>query len=294
MRPSRHTTGPRSWLLGCLAWRGSTPLAPGRRRASIHLPGGSPRPRVAEARDATPAKARAPRAARVRRTAAGGRRADFDFYLLSLTLEPAFCDDGNQRIAQCRALDVGRSSARRWCCTGLWPEAREPGRYPRDCPGPRLDPCSRRRAPTSAAGCPASAKASSATSGAPTAPARGSTTTLFPRGDRRHPPRQRGARRRDPRQCRRSVDAATLRRAAERLRPGFGSRLVFVCRTLRSEDPQSAAAPARGAAVRRRRWTRRWTGSPAALRRRRSSRPGLRRIVGDRRGLVAAPRRRGP
>ncbi len=59
-------------------------------------------------------------------------RADFDFYLLALTSHPAFCADGHARKAECRApvpLSIH----------GLWPEKRQPGKYPRDCPGPMLD-----------------------------------------------------------------------------------------------------------------------------------------------------------
>ena len=59
-------------------------------------------------------------------------RADFDFYLLTLTSHPAFCADGHERKTECRApvpLSIH----------GLWPEKLQPGKYPRDCAGPRLD-----------------------------------------------------------------------------------------------------------------------------------------------------------
>jgi ribonuclease I len=58
---------------------------------------------------------------------------DFDFYLLALTLHPAFCAD-HGRKPECRA---GRSVP--ISIHGLWPENLAPGRYPRDCAGPALD-----------------------------------------------------------------------------------------------------------------------------------------------------------
>ena len=59
---------------------------------------------------------------------------DFDFYLLALTLHPAFCADGHARQRECRGGESVPLSIH-----GLWPEKLEPGSYPRDCAGPRLD-----------------------------------------------------------------------------------------------------------------------------------------------------------
>lgn len=67
----------------------------------------------------------------VARTGNGPR---FDFYLLAMTLHPAFCADGNARKPECAA---GRSIP--LSIHGLWPERLAPGKYPRDCRGPRLD-----------------------------------------------------------------------------------------------------------------------------------------------------------
>ena len=61
-------------------------------------------------------------------------RADFDFYLLALTSHPAFCADGHSREPECRAHKRVPISIH-----GLWPEKIEAGKYPRDCPGSRLD-----------------------------------------------------------------------------------------------------------------------------------------------------------
>ena len=60
-------------------------------------------------------------------------RADFDFYLLALTMHDAWCGDGNRQRRECR---IG--SDRPLVIHGLWPERLEPRTYPRDCPGPRL------------------------------------------------------------------------------------------------------------------------------------------------------------
>lgn len=62
------------------------------------------------------------------------RRTGFDFYLLALTSHPAFCADGHAREPECRAERRVPISIH-----GLWPERLEPGKYPRDCPGPPLD-----------------------------------------------------------------------------------------------------------------------------------------------------------
>ena len=62
-----------------------------------------------------------------------GQRAAFDFYLLVLSSHPAFCANGHSRKSECQARPIPLS------IHGLWPERLEPGRYPRDCPGPALE-----------------------------------------------------------------------------------------------------------------------------------------------------------
>jgi len=57
----------------------------------------------------------------------------FDFYLLALTVHSAFCADGHERKAECRAR-----GARPLVIHGLWPENLEPRTYPHDCPAPQL------------------------------------------------------------------------------------------------------------------------------------------------------------
>jgi ribonuclease I len=62
------------------------------------------------------------------------KKASFDFYLLALTLHPAFCADGHANKQECRG---GQSPP--IAIHGLWPERLTSGRYPRDCQGPPLD-----------------------------------------------------------------------------------------------------------------------------------------------------------
>lgn len=59
--------------------------------------------------------------------------AKFDFYLLALSLHPAFCADGHARMPECSG-----GSSRVLVIHGLWPERLKPGAYPRDCPASPL------------------------------------------------------------------------------------------------------------------------------------------------------------
>jgi ribonuclease I len=58
----------------------------------------------------------------------------FDFYLMALTVHPAFCTDGHARQRECQAR-----GQRPLVIHGLWPERNEPRTYPHDCPAPPLD-----------------------------------------------------------------------------------------------------------------------------------------------------------
>src|SRR5688572_28271990 len=59
--------------------------------------------------------------------------AAFDFYLMAMTVHPAFCAD-NARRRECAS-----GSPRPLVIHGLWPERMEPRTYPHDCPAPALD-----------------------------------------------------------------------------------------------------------------------------------------------------------
>ena len=61
------------------------------------------------------------------------RAAAFDFYLMAMTVHPAFCAE-NARRRECAG-----ESARPLVIHGLWPERMEPRTYPHDCPAPALD-----------------------------------------------------------------------------------------------------------------------------------------------------------
>ena len=61
------------------------------------------------------------------------RNSAFDFYLMAMTVHPAFCAD-NARRRECT-----RGNHRPLVIHGLWPERMQPGTYPHDCPAPALD-----------------------------------------------------------------------------------------------------------------------------------------------------------
>ncbi len=179
----------------------------------------------------------------VREVPRGGAPARFDFYLLALTLEPAFCEDGNTRIGQCRALDAASFRRTPLVLHGLWPERRQQNAYPRDCDGPplSLQPATRaalsRWMPGAREGLDRHEWRTHGTcSGldddhyylAAIAATRRANAALGV-AIRSH--------------AGRAVTAAALRSAADRAEPGFGEHLVFVCRTLRSDDPYKRRRP---------------------------------------------------
>jgi ribonuclease I len=61
------------------------------------------------------------------------RGASFDFYLMAMTVHPAFCAE-NARKRECTS-----GNPRPLVIHGLWPERMEPRTYPHDCPAPALD-----------------------------------------------------------------------------------------------------------------------------------------------------------
>lgn len=75
-----------------------------------------------------PQRQAAPAGQRAARPAGG-----FDFYLLDVTHEPAWCEDGNERRGQCRRLDRLLANKQPLVLHGLWPENLGPGSYPSEC-----------------------------------------------------------------------------------------------------------------------------------------------------------------
>ncbi|MEJ0085771.1 MAG: hypothetical protein WDO72_08820 [Pseudomonadota bacterium] len=61
-------------------------------------------------------------------------RADFDFYLLTMSWHPAFCSDGHENKPECRVRQPHPLAIH-----GLWPEKLDAGAYPHDCQAPGLD-----------------------------------------------------------------------------------------------------------------------------------------------------------
>ena len=59
--------------------------------------------------------------------------ASFDFYLMAMTIHPAFCAE-NTRRRECAS-----DNPRPLVIHGLWPERMEPRTYPHDCPAPGLN-----------------------------------------------------------------------------------------------------------------------------------------------------------
>jgi len=75
-----------------------------------------------------------PGSAAARPAATANAHVAFDFYLMALTVHPAFCDDGHAREPECRA-----AVHRPLVIHGLWPERNAPRTYPHDCPVPPLE-----------------------------------------------------------------------------------------------------------------------------------------------------------
>ncbi len=171
--------------------------------------------------------------------AAAGRptAARFDFYLLALTLEPAFCEDQDRaRLGQCqrlRAADVARTPL---VLHGLWPENLRPGAYPRDCNGPALDlqPETRARLRRWMPGMQEGLDRHEWRT-------HGRCSGLD--DDRYFDTAMRATERANlalgdvlRRNAGRSVPIATLRAAANTTSPGFGQSVVFMCKNPRSQD----------------------------------------------------------
>ena len=176
---------------------------------------------------------RYPRPARATQSLA----ADFDFYLLAMSLAPAFCADGHALQRECRARDAQAFVRTPLTLHGLWPERRTPNTYPRDCPGAALElaPAVRERMVRlmpgvlsgldvhewrkhgTCSGRPADEYFSDALDLLERTNAALGTTLLSAAGT--------------------LTSDAALRAAADARSPGLADQLIFVCKQLRSPNP---------------------------------------------------------
>ena len=161
----------------------------------------------------------------------------FDFYLLALTFESAFCADGNQQRRQCRALDEATFRSTPLVLHGLWPENLQPETYPHDCGADRmqLSAAVRARMERWMPGIEAGLQNHEWRK-------HGSCTGLDPntyftlsldlteRVDKALGPALLA-------NVGRTIDAATLRAAASTVDPGLAQSLLLMCKNLRSNDP---------------------------------------------------------
>lgn len=180
-------------------------------------------------------------AARSNKSASPGK---FDFYLLDLTHEAAWCEDGNEKRGQCRALDESAHANRPLVLHGLWPEYRQPGSYPEFCQaGPlQLSAGLREQLVQVMPG---------ATEGLDRHEWRkhGSCTgldaeTYFSESirlaDRVAKPLRSALQAAAPET---RVSSAALREAVRRVDPELSESIVFVCKNLRTENPRHRQRP---------------------------------------------------
>jgi ribonuclease T2 len=167
----------------------------------------------------------------------------FDFYLMALSLHPAFCEDGNANKKDCRVLSADDHARRPLVIHGLWPENLRAEAYPRDCPGPKLSLARELRTrlddwmPGTMSGLHSHEWRKHGTCSGLDDDAyfehsielaeranQALGKTLLANIDRQ-------------------VSAATLRAAADSVVPGFGATITFHCRNVRSSDPAKRGKP---------------------------------------------------
>jgi ribonuclease I len=167
----------------------------------------------------------------------------FDFYFLALSLAPAFCEDGHQNKGECRSLDAKTFAATPLTLHGLWPENNQPQSYPRDCDGPQLRVSAATRKamerwmPGAADGLDKHEWIKHGTcSGLSADDYFGSSMRLVEQVNTAVGPAIRKA-------AGGSMDAATLRAAANASHSGMGESLVFVCKNLRRAPDEQRRKP---------------------------------------------------
>ena len=183
------------------------------------------------------------RAVPANNNARSGRGESFDFYLLALSLAPAFCEDGHQQKRECQALNPQGFAATPLTLHGLWPENLRPETYPRDCGkgAPTLSAATRqsmeRWMPGAADGL---ARHEWSKHGTCT----GLAADDYFNSAMRWTEQINLALAASLRSAvGGSTDAATLRAAANSVRPGLGESIVFVCKNLRSAPSERRRRP---------------------------------------------------
>lgn len=164
--------------------------------------------------------------------------AAFDFYLLAMTLHPAFCRDGHGSKPECRSRQP-----RPLVIHGLWPENLTPGRYPRNCPAAALDldAALARRLADFMPGMAENLhehewRKHGSCSGLDDDDYFARTLALAAEVEAALRPELTTL-------AGRSVTAAALRAAAERRQPGIGATITFHCRTLRDAPAAQRQRP---------------------------------------------------
>jgi ribonuclease T2 len=167
----------------------------------------------------------------------------FDFYLMAMSLHPAFCEDGNTNKKDCRVLSAEDHARRPLVIHGLWPENLRAEAYPRDCPGPKLSLPRELRTrlddwmPGTLSGLHSHEWRKHGTCSGLEDDAyfeysielaqranQALGKTLLANIDKQ-------------------VSAASLRAAADSAVPGFGATITFHCRNVRSSDPSKRGKP---------------------------------------------------
>ena len=159
---------------------------------------------------------------------ATSRAPDFDFYLMSMSLHAAFCEDGHERMPECEAR-----APRPLVIHGLWPERLEPGAYPHDCSAPplRLQPTFAKALEEYMPGMRSNLhehewRKHGGCAGLDDDVYFGAALSLARQLDAALAPQLTTF-------AGRETSAADLRAAADQAKPGLGATLVFQCRTLR-------------------------------------------------------------
>lgn len=167
----------------------------------------------------------------------------FDFYLLDLTYEAAWCQDGHERRGQCAALDRATANNRPLVLHGLWPENRAPESYPRNCDtqAPQLSAGMRERLASAMPGIEAGLeqhewRKHGSCSGLDAETYYAESLRLYQRVGAALAPALRAA-------VGRSVQATALRAAIRERDAPLADSVVFVCKNLRTADPGRRQRP---------------------------------------------------